>query len=75
MANTEVIANIATPANIPIIACEEGICGGHRQALTLLTAVIQKASRARKKLTVDDLLKKFADLSGKEFANDRTLLN
>ena len=27
-ANTEVIANIANPANIPIIAGEEGICGG-----------------------------------------------
>lgn len=26
-------------------------------------------------LTVDDLLKKFADISGKEFANDRALLN
>lgn len=29
----------------------------------------------KKKLTVDDLLKKFADLSGEEFANDRALLN
>lgn len=29
----------------------------------------------KKNLTVDDLLKKFADLSGKEFANDRALLN
>lgn len=27
-ANTEIIANIANPANIPIIAGEEGICGG-----------------------------------------------
>lgn len=27
------------------------------------------------KLTVDDLLKKFAEVSGKEFANDRALLN
>ncbi|MBR1444013.1 MAG: ABC transporter ATP-binding protein [Firmicutes bacterium] len=29
----------------------------------------------KKKLTVEDLLKKFADISGSEFANDRTLLN
>ena len=29
----------------------------------------------KKKLTVDDLLKKFADISGEEFANDRALLN
>lgn len=27
-ANTEIIANIANPANIPVIAGEEGICGG-----------------------------------------------
>lgn len=27
-ANTEIIANVAGPANIPIIAGEEGICGG-----------------------------------------------
>ena len=29
----------------------------------------------KKTLTVDDLLKKFADLSGEEYTNDRTLLN
>jgi putative ABC transport system ATP-binding protein len=29
----------------------------------------------KKRLTVDDLLKKFADISGEEFANDRALLN
>lgn len=29
----------------------------------------------KRNLTVDDLLKKFADISGKEFANDRALLN
>ncbi len=29
----------------------------------------------KKSLTVDDLLKKFADISGEEFANDRALLN
>lgn len=29
----------------------------------------------KKALTVDDLLKKFSDLSGEEFANDRALLN
>ncbi|MDD6762771.1 MAG: ABC transporter ATP-binding protein [Clostridiales bacterium] len=29
----------------------------------------------KKKLTVDDLLKKFSEISGKEFANDRALLN
>lgn len=29
----------------------------------------------KKKLTVDDLLKKFAEVSGEEFANDRALLN
>lgn len=29
----------------------------------------------KKNLTVDDLLKKFADISGSEFANDRALLN
>ena len=29
----------------------------------------------KKKLTVDDLLMKFASLSGEEFANDRALLN
>jgi putative ABC transport system substrate-binding protein len=27
-ANTEIIANIANPANMPVIAGEEGICGG-----------------------------------------------
>lgn len=27
-ANTEIIANVANPANVPIIAGEEGICGG-----------------------------------------------
>lgn len=29
----------------------------------------------KKSLTVDDLLKKFADISGEQFTNDRTLLN
>ena len=29
----------------------------------------------KKNLTVDDLLKKFSDLSGEKFANDRALLN
>ena len=28
----------------------------------------------KKNLTVDDLLKKFAEASGKEFANDRMML-
>lgn len=38
--------------------------------------IIYSASGDEKKnLTVDDLLKKFADLSGEEFANDRALLN
>ncbi len=33
------------------------------------------SGQEKKSLTVDDLLKKFADLSGEEFANDRALLN
>lgn len=33
------------------------------------------AGEEKKNLTVDDLLKKFAALSGEEFANDRALLN
>ena len=33
------------------------------------------AGEEKKNLTVEDLLKKFADISGEEFANDRALLN
>ncbi len=38
-------------------------------------AIYDVSGEEKKKLTVDDLLKKFADLSGEEFANDRALLN
>ena len=37
--------------------------------------IYDDSGEEKKNLTVDDLLKKFADLSGKEFANDRALLN
>ena len=37
--------------------------------------IYSAAGEEKKNLTVDDLLKKFADLSGEEFANDRALLN
>ena len=37
--------------------------------------IYRVSGEEKKKLTVDDLLHKFSEISGKEFANDRALLN
>ncbi len=55
---------------------KDAIAHGNRLIMMHEGRVIYSVSgEEKKKLTVDDLLKKFADLSGEEFANDRALLN
>lgn len=55
---------------------KDAITHGNRLIMMHEGRVIYDVSgEEKKKLTVDDLLKKFADLSGEEFANDRALLN
>ena len=55
---------------------KDAITHGNRLIMMHEGRVIYDVSGEEKqKLTVDDLLKKFADLSGEEFANDRALLN
>ena len=55
---------------------KDAITHGNRLIMMHEGRIIYDVSGEEKKtLTVDDLLKKFADLSGKEFANDRALLN
>ncbi len=55
---------------------KDAITHGNRLIMMHEGRVIYNVSgEEKKKLTVDDLLKKFADLSGEEFANDRALLN
>ncbi len=55
---------------------KDAITHGNRLIMMHEGNIIYDVSGEEKKnLTVDDLLKKFADLSGKEFANDRALLN
>lgn len=54
----------------------DAIAHGNRLIMMHEGNIIYDVSGEEKmNLTVDDLLKKFADLSGKEFANDRALLN
>lgn len=55
---------------------KDAIAHGNRLIMMHEGRIIYDVSGEEKKnLTVDDLLKKFADISGKEFANDRALLN
>lgn len=55
---------------------KDAITHGNRLIMMHEGRIIYDVSGEEKKnLTVDDLLKKFASLSGKEFANDRALLN
>ena len=55
---------------------KDAITHGNRLIMMHEGRVIYNVSgEEKKKLTVDDLLTKFADLSGEEFANDRALLN
>lgn len=55
---------------------KDAITHGNRLIMMHEGRIIYDVSGEEKaKLTVDDLLKKFADLSGEEFANDRALLN
>ncbi len=55
---------------------KDAIVHGNRLIMMHEGRIIYDVSGEEKKnLTVDDLLKKFADHSGKEFANDRALLN
>ena len=55
---------------------KDAITHGNRLIMMHEGRIIYNVSGAEKKaLTVDDLLKKFADISGEEFANDRALLN
>lgn len=55
---------------------KDAITHGNRLIMMHEGRIIYDVSgEEKKKLTVDDLLKKFADLSGEEFANDRALLN
>ncbi len=55
---------------------KDAITHGNRLIMMHEGRIIYNVSgEEKKKLTVDDLLKKFADLSGEEFANDRALLN
>ena len=55
---------------------KDAIAHGNRLIMMHEGQIIYDVSGEEKKnLTVDDLLKKFADFSGKEFANDRALLN
>ena len=54
----------------------DAIDHGNRLIMMHEGRIIYSVSGEEKKsLTVDDLLKKFADISGEEFTNDRTLLN
>ena len=55
---------------------KDAITHGNRLIMMHEGRIIYNVSGEEKKaLTVDDLLKKFADISGEEFANDRALLN
>lgn len=55
---------------------KDAIAYGNRLVMMHEGRIIYSVSGEEKQsLTVDDLLKKFADISGEEFANDRTLLN
>lgn len=55
---------------------KDAIAHGNRLIMMHEGRVIYNVSgEEKKKLTVDDLLMKFASLSGEEFANDRALLN
>ena len=55
---------------------KDAITHGNRLIMMHEGRIIYSVSGEEKKsLTVDDLLKKFADLSGEEFTNDRALLN
>ena len=55
---------------------KDAITHGNRLIMMHEGRIIYDVSGEEKKnLTVDDLLKKFADLSGEEFANDRALLS
>jgi putative ABC transport system ATP-binding protein len=55
---------------------KDAITYGNRLIMMHEGRIIYSVSGDEKKaLTVDDLLKKFADISGEEFANDRALLN
>ena len=55
---------------------KDAITHGNKLIMMHEGGIIYSAEGDEKKsLTVDDLLKKFADISGEEFANDRALLN
>ncbi|MDD6565128.1 MAG: ABC transporter ATP-binding protein [Clostridiales bacterium] len=55
---------------------KDAIAHGNRLIMMHEGRIIYDVSGDEKKnLTVEDLLKKFADISGEEFANDRALLN
>lgn len=55
---------------------KDAITHGNKLIMMHEGRIIYSVSGEEKKaLTVDDLLKKFSDLSGEEFANDRALLN
>lgn len=55
---------------------KDAIAHGNRLIMMHEGRIIYDVSGEEKKnLTVDDLLKKFADISGSEFSNDRALLN
>lgn len=55
---------------------KDAIAHGNKLIMMHEGRIIYSAEGEEKKnLTVDDLLKKFADLSGEEFTNDRALLN
>ena len=55
---------------------KDAITHGNKLIMMHEGRIIYSVSGDEKKaLTVDDLMKKFADISGKEFANDRALLN
>lgn len=55
---------------------KDAIAHGNRLIMMHEGRIIYDVSGEEKKnLTVEDLLKKFADLSGEEFTNDRALLN
>ena len=55
---------------------KDAITHGNKLIMMHEGRIIYSVSGEEKKaLTVDDLLKKFSDISGEEFANDRALLN
>ena len=55
---------------------KDAIAHGNKLIMMHEGRIIYEAEGEEKKnLTVDDLLKKFAAISGSEFANDRALLN